>query len=322
MPKLYRKRFIPDEIVELKDDRIVYHEGNIMITEWDVLHPKAKFSHGISCYYMDKGWKISKFLNKKKELVYYYCDIIETAYLKAENAYIFTDLLADVIIHPDGAVEVVDLGELSSQLTEVHHSKGYKIRIVPGICVRDKDNWNVIRGEETQLAGAFKLSPSKVYIMPGTHCKWVLADGSRVNSFRTAMTGEMHSIMMKYSLVGLGAGEQEDSEPDFMAGLERGYTENNIVPRLFEIRGANILGGIKPCHVGEFLSGLLIGAEVASMQKIFKFTKEDSPLTVIANDFFYARYEKALKLAGLEAKQLDADTCFLEGIIPLAQSLL
>ncbi|MBE5722920.1 MAG: DUF402 domain-containing protein, partial [Clostridium sp.] len=44
MPKLYRKRFIPDEIVELKDDRIVYHEGNIMITEWDVLHPKAKFS--------------------------------------------------------------------------------------------------------------------------------------------------------------------------------------------------------------------------------------------------------------------------------------
>lgn len=107
MPKLYRKRFIPDEIVELKDDRIVYHEGNIMITEWDVLHPKAKFSHGISCYYMDKGWKISKFLNKKKELVYYYCDIIETAYLKAENAYIFTDLLADVIIHPDGAVEVV-----------------------------------------------------------------------------------------------------------------------------------------------------------------------------------------------------------------------
>ena len=63
-------------------------------------------------------WKISKFLNKKKELVYYYCDIIETAYLKAENAYIFTDLLADVIIHPDGAVEVVDLGELSDALED------------------------------------------------------------------------------------------------------------------------------------------------------------------------------------------------------------
>lgn len=216
----------------------------------------------------------------------------------------------------------VDLSELSSRLTPVTHSKGYTIRIVPGICVRDKDNYNVIRGEETQLAGAFKLSPSKVYIMPGTHCKWVLADGSRVNSFRTAMTGELHSIMMKYSLIGLGAGEQEASEADFMAGLERGYCENNIVPRLFEIRGANILGGIKPSHVGEFLSGLLIGSEIASMQKVFQFTKADSPLTLIANDFFYARYEKGLKLAGLEAKQLDADTCFLEGIVPLATSLL
>lgn len=118
MPKLYRKRFIPDEIVDLKDDRIVYQEGNIMITEWDVLHPKAKFSHGVSCYYMDRGWKISKFLNKNKELVYYYCDIIDTAYLKAEDTYIFTDLLADVIIYPDGAVEVVDLGELSDALEE------------------------------------------------------------------------------------------------------------------------------------------------------------------------------------------------------------
>nr|WP_294680395.1 DUF402 domain-containing protein [uncultured Anaerotignum sp.] len=116
MLKLYRKRFIPDEIVDLKNDRIIYHEGGILITEWDALHPKAKFSHGISCYYMDQGWKISKFLNKKKELVYYYCDIIETSYLEEENAYLFTDLLADVIVYPDGAVEVVDLDELSDAL--------------------------------------------------------------------------------------------------------------------------------------------------------------------------------------------------------------
>ena len=116
MLKLYRKRFIPDEIVDLKNDRIVYHEGDMLITEWDVLHPKANFSHGISCYYMDQGWKISKFLNKKKELVYYYCDIIETSYLEEENAYLFTDLLADVIVYPNGAVEVVDLDELSDAL--------------------------------------------------------------------------------------------------------------------------------------------------------------------------------------------------------------
>ena len=112
VPKLYRKRYMPNEVVHLKDDIIVYQEENLMITKWDVLHPKAKFSHGVSCYYMDKGWKVSKFLNKNDELVYYYCDIIDTVYHEEENFYVFTDLLADVIIYPDGFVQVLDLDEL------------------------------------------------------------------------------------------------------------------------------------------------------------------------------------------------------------------
>ena len=52
-------------------------------------------------------------LNENGELVYYYCDIIKSEYQKDENIWIFTDLLADVKIYPNGATEVVDLGELS-----------------------------------------------------------------------------------------------------------------------------------------------------------------------------------------------------------------
>ncbi len=115
---LYRKRYIPSEIIHLKDDVIVHQGENRMVTKWDVLHPKAKFSHGISCYYMDKGWKISKFLNKENALVYYYCDIIDTTYNEEENCYVFTDLLADVIIYEDGFVKVVDLGEIAEALGE------------------------------------------------------------------------------------------------------------------------------------------------------------------------------------------------------------
>lgn len=118
VPKLYRKRYMPDEIVHLKDDIITYQGENVMVTKWNVLHPKAKFSHGVSCYYMDKGWKISKFLNKEDELVYYYCDIIDTTYNQEENFYVFTDLLADVIIYENGFVKVVDLGEIAEALEE------------------------------------------------------------------------------------------------------------------------------------------------------------------------------------------------------------
>ena len=109
---------MPSEIVHLKDDVIIYQGENRMVTKWDVLHPKAKFSHGVSCYYMDKGWKISKFLNKEDALVYYYCDIIDTTYNEEENFYVFTDLLADVIIYEDGFVKVVDLGEIAEAREE------------------------------------------------------------------------------------------------------------------------------------------------------------------------------------------------------------
>ena len=114
--KLYRKRYMPDEIVCLKDDVITYRDDTVMVTKWNVLRPKAAFSHGESCYYLEKGYKVSRFFKENGDLVYYYCDIIDTEYKEAENAYVFTDLLADVIVYENGFVKVVDLAEIAEAL--------------------------------------------------------------------------------------------------------------------------------------------------------------------------------------------------------------
>jgi len=114
--KLYRRRYIPDEIVELKDDEIVYSNPDIIITKWQVLKPRDDFSSGISYYFLDKGFKISKFFKPSGDLHYIYCDIIEYEYRKADNAFVFNDLLVDVIIHNDGSVQVMDIGELTIAL--------------------------------------------------------------------------------------------------------------------------------------------------------------------------------------------------------------
>ena len=82
----------------------------------------------------------------------------------------------------------VSFSAIGKQLTSV----GDNIWIVPGLCVSRDDNQNVMRGEETQLLGARTLSPSSVYVMPGTHCKWVQADAEHIHDFRTVMTGELH----------------------------------------------------------------------------------------------------------------------------------
>lgn len=113
---LYRERIIPKESVLLKDDVILYFKKNILVTSWKALKPKKDLHHGYSIYYLDEGFKISKFYREDHSLLYYYCDIIDYSYDKKENTLVVTDLLADIIIYPDSSYQVIDLGELSEAL--------------------------------------------------------------------------------------------------------------------------------------------------------------------------------------------------------------
>ena len=116
IPQLYRKRYIPNESILLKDDNILLAEDTLIVTSWKTLKPRKDISFGYSAYFMDKGFKVSKMYNSNHELVYWYCDIIDTEYDQTTNTYVFQDLLADVLIYPDGSVKVVDLDEIADLL--------------------------------------------------------------------------------------------------------------------------------------------------------------------------------------------------------------
>lgn len=111
--KLYRKRLIPEETVELKDDVIVCQDGERIVTKWQVIRPREDFSHGVSCYLLKEGFKVSRFLRQDGSQKCWYCDIIKYEETAGGDGYIFTDLLADVMIDEDGKVQVVDLDELA-----------------------------------------------------------------------------------------------------------------------------------------------------------------------------------------------------------------
>ena len=117
-PRLFRRRFIPDENIELKDDMILALEPNLIITSWNVLKPRRDISRGVSDYFIDKGIKVSKVFDNAGQMVYWYCDIIETHYDEKENIYTFNDLLIDVIVYPDGQVEVLDMDEFADAMEQ------------------------------------------------------------------------------------------------------------------------------------------------------------------------------------------------------------
>jgi len=116
--KLYRRRYKPNETIELKNDLVVRADDSIIVTKWKTIKPRNDFSHGVSCYFLQHGWKISKFMDDSNNCVCTYCDIIDSIYNKEENSILVNDLLVDVIVYNDGLIKVVDLGDVSDALLQ------------------------------------------------------------------------------------------------------------------------------------------------------------------------------------------------------------
>ena len=114
--QLYRKRYIPAECIPLKNDIIVEQNEDFILTTWKTINPKTTFDHGSSCYLLKEGLKVSKFYRPDGTLLYWYCDIVNFEYNENENILTVVDLLADVVIYPDGRVKVMDLDELAEAL--------------------------------------------------------------------------------------------------------------------------------------------------------------------------------------------------------------
>jgi predicted RNA-binding protein associated with RNAse of E/G family len=112
MPRIYRIRYIPSEVVDLSSDTLLFRDQHYLITEWKPIKPRNDIAWGISCAFLENGWKISAFMDKDKQIKYWYCDIVDIDYNQESDTYNLYDLLIDVKIMVDGKVEVIDLDEL------------------------------------------------------------------------------------------------------------------------------------------------------------------------------------------------------------------
>ena len=116
--RLFRRRYLPDEITELKDDKVLSLSEDLLITSWDSLRPRDDFSSGVSAYFINLGVKVSKIYTADGTLVHWYCDINEPEIHKEDRTYIFHDLLIDVVVAPDGSTRVVDMDEFADMLEQ------------------------------------------------------------------------------------------------------------------------------------------------------------------------------------------------------------
>jgi predicted RNA-binding protein associated with RNAse of E/G family len=115
-PRLFRRRFIPDETVELKNDEILKLDEDTLLTRWKALKPRKDFTCGMSCLFLKKGWKISRVMDDSGNCLYTYCDIVDVDFDVKNNIILFSDLLVDVVVYDNGFVKVLDIAEVSDAL--------------------------------------------------------------------------------------------------------------------------------------------------------------------------------------------------------------
>jgi len=200
------------------------------------------------------------------------------------------------------------------------------IRILPGLAQRRDDAPDVMRGEETQLAGVLPLfvSGRHVICMPGTHSKWVEAQDGVITGFGTWLTGELFSVLSKQSILRHSLGESASpalpSNQAFVAACAGALSHGgDLGPSLFRIRAATLLQDLKPDEAAATLSGLLIGAEIASARRIYK--PAGDKIILVASGSLGSLYAAALKLAGCAVLQADADEAVRTGLFEAARRL-
>ena len=204
----------------------------------------------------------------------------------------------------------------SALITAPTNDPRLHVLLAPGL--RQMSPADVMRGEETQIAGALALMPlfDGVLCLPGTHSKWVQISAGEVVSFQTFMTGELFALLSEHSVLRHGMQGSGWDDAAFDTGLSDALSRpDRIAARLFSLRAEGLITGLAPAAARSRLSGLLIGIELAAAKPYWL----GQPIALVGADGLAAAYARAIKAQGTEAQVLPATDCTLAGLASLSR---
>jgi len=195
---------------------------------------------------------------------------------------------------------------------------GAPLAIMAGLACNDADGIpDVMRGEETQIFGAIARDAAlavgrRLVVLPGTHNKWSLVEDGRILSFRTMPTGELFALLRDHSTLGPKVEPIDPAQESvgFAEGLARAQSAQ-LLQSLFAARTMRLRSGRSPDWALGYLSGLLIGHEVA---EIGAMMGDVDHVVLIGDKGLCARYAQALDARGMGSRTLDGDRCALAGL--------
>ena len=195
-----------------------------------------------------------------------------------------------------------------------------RIAIVPGLCCEQQGVPDVMRGEETQVFGAMALLGigKGLFVLPGTHSKWVHVSDGRIKHFSTFMTGEFYALLRQHSILARTL-PQDDGELDaraFERGVHYAMHNANLMHTAFSVRTLSLFDRVPAAAMPSYLSGLVIGEELRSQH----LSRIADPIVIVAGAALAQRYELAMRLLDIPARAVGAEATW-RGLWAIAQGL-
>jgi 2-dehydro-3-deoxygalactonokinase len=160
---------------------------------------------------------------------------------------------------------------------------------------------DILRGEETEALGLVaslgrEMPFEAVFVLPGTHSKHLEVNPGGIAVFRTFMTGELFDVLSRHSVL---RHSTDPAAPFERAAFLEGVGESQRRPlpsSLFRVRTRQVLEKRDAPSNTSFLSGLLIGTELATLRS------SDVPVVVAAAERLRTSYASAGEALGFGAR--------------------
>ena len=193
------------------------------------------------------------------------------------------------------------LKQIREELVRIPNIKE-EIYIVPGVKSLKNNKIDLMRGEEVQVFGALKLLNKKdaMFILPGTHSKWVEVKNEKIIDFKTNMTGEVFNLLSTKSILAKSITSTEINKDIFSKGLALSFTNTGFLNQIFQARAQASNVGDKNVH--SFLSGIVIGNEIKEMNNVYAC----SEVIIVGSSSLNDLYTIALDFYKIQIQSVDA----------------
>ncbi|WP_017930688.1 2-dehydro-3-deoxygalactonokinase [Robiginitomaculum antarcticum] len=207
--------------------------------------------------------------------------------------------------------------------------RGMPISIVPGLsCENPFGHPDVMRGEETELlswtaSATDEQMKNSVLCIPGTHAKWVQVKDARITSFFTSVVGEVYQVIAANGVLAKPHYQKsvKSSVAFFRAVKDISAQPENLMNLLFTTRANTVVGRFTDADATDYLSGLLIGADVNAAIKCFGLdAMKRNPVPLIGASYLTERYKQGLSHWGVSAETINAAEIGAKGLFSVFQS--